>query len=347
VIEAFNDIKTYLTSKKEASASSWIVQIGDHLREAATSAGAPTQLKRGDFVRCFERNQYTSCLEKQESSILFSTFDPHRKNFTRYVELIACFAVLDNATQPATDKLTTLWELHEAYGDDNSPMDIALAVFCACCTSDADRVTIEKLFKELFRPACYTHSLRSTEVRPTTSKLLLGGAPGFYLSRPGSPQRPGTSGQLTRSRSAGRAGRGERGPQSLSSPTRSSSPLLLLDGITESDNFTDAGVSSPVRASTAFNVTRPGTRQKVAVRSAFNISDEYLTKHTFVEIITLCGGLVDAFDSQLSHRLIDCYGRDARLTPLDEDASSVPGSDAGKKKDFSWILSRRNSRALK
>ena len=56
-----------------------IRHIAEHLRECGASLGLPTQLRRGDFVRVFERNQYTSCLERQESSILFSTFDPHRR----------------------------------------------------------------------------------------------------------------------------------------------------------------------------------------------------------------------------------------------------------------------------
>ena len=335
VADAFNNIKTYLTSKKESTMAVAIVQIGDHLREVATSAGAPTQLKRGDFVRCFERNQYTNCLEKQEASILFSTFDPHRKNVIRYVDLLACFAVLDCTTQSAIEKLATLWEIHEAFGDDNSPMDIALAVFCSCSYSDTDRGAVEKLFKESFRPACYQHSLQAVEVaRPATaSKLLLGGAPrptGFYVESVGSPKpRPSTAGH------PGAFHRSLSGQ--LASPTRTAS-LRLGEGIAESQHGTGGGIPSPARAATAFNVTRPGTRQKVAVRSAFNISDDYLTKDTFVVITTQCWALVETFDKQLSQRLIDCYGRDARLTPLDEDATSVPGSDAEKKVDFSWIL---------
>ena len=79
VIESFNNIKTYLTSKKDITMGGAIRHIAEHLREAGASLGLPTQLRRGDFVRVFERNQYTSCLERQESSILFSTFDPHRR----------------------------------------------------------------------------------------------------------------------------------------------------------------------------------------------------------------------------------------------------------------------------
>ena len=96
-----------------------------------------------------------------------------------------------------------LWEIHEAYGDDTPPMDNALAVLCACCNTDNDRLGIEKLFKELFRPACYKRTLQtetSLQHRPVTSsssKLVMGGSP---LHSPtsiyGSPigiSRPGTS----------------------------------------------------------------------------------------------------------------------------------------------------------
>ena len=344
VIDAYTAIKTYLTSKKDTTMSAAIRHIADHLREAGIATGTPTMLRRGDFVRCFEKNPFTDCFEKQEASILFSTFDPHRKNTARFVDLVACFAVLDCPSQSAAEKLGTLWEIHDTYGDDQPPMENALSVLAACCCSDADRGAIEKLFKEQFRPACYKHSLRADTtlaVRPATSKLMLGGSPpgtSIYVGGRSSPSSTRGDGGALVARPGTTAG--PRG--SLSSSSARSSPTAgLLPGIDEGASTGDdtASVATPQRASTAFNVTRGPSRQKVAVRSPFNIGDSWLNRDTFLETMHLCPALLELFNTQLSERLMACYGgQDPRVTPLDDD-DSIPGSEPGRKKDFSWIFS--------
>lgn len=353
VIETFQDVKTYLTAKKDTTMAVGIIQIADHLREVATAAGMPTQLKRVDFVRCFERDQYASCLEKQEASILFSTFDPHRKNVARYVELIACYTLLDCPGHTGLEKLSTLWEVYDRYGDDTPPLDNALAVLCSACSGDSDRLAVEKLFKELFRPACYKRSLRAVGGwRPSTSapsKLLLGGSP-MFMGLPGSGGGNGGGGgggsgggSSVGSGGSGFSGAGSspqfahrpvtsnRSPQSRSASGPSRSPLLL-GGIEE-----DSSQGTPTRAATAgFNVTRSGS--KMSVRAAYNIGSEYLAKETFLEVMQMCPALVELFDTQLSSRLVDCYGRDTRITPLTADDESEHEDE--KKKDFAWILTR-------
>ena len=96
VIETFNDIKAVLTSKKDSTMPMAIRHIADTLRESGTTAGTPTQLRRAEFVRCLEKNPYTSYMERKESSILFSTFDPHRKH---EVNLSLSFNTLDQHTR--------------------------------------------------------------------------------------------------------------------------------------------------------------------------------------------------------------------------------------------------------
>ena len=80
MIETFNDLKAVITSKKDSTMAIAIRHIADNLRENGTLAGTPTQLRRGEFVRCLEKNPFTSYMERKESSILFSTFDPHKKH---------------------------------------------------------------------------------------------------------------------------------------------------------------------------------------------------------------------------------------------------------------------------
>ena len=191
-------------AKKEITMYATIRNIADHLRETATNAGQPSTIVRGAFVRCFEKNHYANCLEKRDSSALFSTFDPHRSNTARFADLIACLVVLDNATQPAVEKLASLWDVHEEYSDDRKPIENALAAFCTCCSSDPDRVAIEKLFKETFRPACYQLSLRTAgggmAGRPSTaSKLVAGGAPlSLFIDSSPNKRRLGTPGNNQR-----------------------------------------------------------------------------------------------------------------------------------------------------
>ena len=55
------------------------------------------------------------------------------RNVTRFVDLLACFSVLDCPSHSAMEKLSTLWEIHTSYGDDNPVMDNALATFTSCC----------------------------------------------------------------------------------------------------------------------------------------------------------------------------------------------------------------------
>ena len=85
-----------------------------------------------------------------------------------------------------------------------------------------------------------------------------------------------------------------------------------------------------------------GSRQKVQVRAAYNISEEYLTRETFLEILPLCPTLVDIFDKQLSQRLVDCYGRDIRLYSELEQQEDHTKDET--KKDFSWILQQKSTK---
>ena len=76
------------------------------------------------------------------------------------------------------------------------------------------------------------------------------------------------------------------------------------------------------------------------MRAAYNISEEYLTRETFLEILPLCPTLVDIFDQQLSQRLVECYGRDVRLFSEIENEEQHTKDET--KKDFSWILQQKS-----
>jgi len=334
-------------AKKEITMAATIRNIADHLRETAANAGQPSTIGRGAFVRCFEKNHYANCLEKRESSALFSTFDPHRSNTTRYVGLIACLVTLDNATHSATDKLAALWDAHEEYGDDLKPIENALAVFCTCCSSDADRVAIEKHFKEAFRPACYQLALRSGSdaARPSTaSKLVAGGAPpSLFIESSPNHRRLSTPGNQRRSTLDSAGDPGSRRPETATTASRRasfSSPTAVSRegfGVADDQVVVTEVRDLPPRPQSAFTVTRPGSRQRVAVRTQFNIADDALTRKLFLELLPRCPALVDEFDRQLSQRLIECFERDPRVTPSEED---IEPAEEQKKKDFSWILGK-------
>ena len=89
------------------------------------------------------------------------------------------------------------------------------------------------------------------------------------------------------------------------------------------------------RAATAFNVTRPGTQQRTAVRAAYNITTDYLSRETFLEVLQQCPALVELFNTQFSERLVDCYGSDPRVISDDNDSQPSGGEQ---NKDFTWIL---------
>lgn len=74
----------------------------------------------------------------------------------------------------------------------------------------------------------------------------------------------------------------------------------------------------------------------MAVRTQFNITDDVLTRKMFVELLPQCPALVEEFDRQLSQRLIECFERDPRVTPSQEDEPA----EEQKKQDFSWILKK-------
>ena len=167
----------------------------------------------------------------------------HFPTQARFVDLISCLTVLDNAAQPALEKLSMLWEIYDTYGDDTPPMDNALAVLCACCNTDNDRLAIEKLFKEHFRPACYKRTLQADtglQIRPiasSSSKLLMGGSPShsptsIYGSPLGIP-RPGTSSSSGTSPAPQSTPFSPSTPQNRNSPThhRTSHSGSLLQGM--------------------------------------------------------------------------------------------------------------------
>ena len=59
-----------------------------------------------------------------------------------------------------------------------------------------------------------------------------------------------------------------------------------------------------------------------------------------MEVLQQCPALVELFNTQLSERLVDCYGSDPRITSDDDD--TLP-SGSEQNKDFTWILSNSAS----
>jgi hypothetical protein len=80
---------------------------------------------------------------------------------------------------------------------------------------------------------------------------------------------------------------------------------------------------------------RQGSRkeQTIGDLAPFNLSDEFLNERNFVKVVSECPDILASFDDQLSARLIDCYGKDARRESKTEEVEAT--SD---QKDLAWIL---------
>lgn len=154
---AFRGMKAKL--KKEMTMTMAITEAANRLRKEAILCGTPTSLRRSEFITCASKIPQLDGFSLKQLSLIYSSFDPYRKNVMRFVEFILSLAVLDQPKAPTITKICTLWQYYMNFGADMATFDIALAVLCACCSSDKQRQGMEELFKKVFRPCCYRNSV--------------------------------------------------------------------------------------------------------------------------------------------------------------------------------------------
>jgi hypothetical protein len=315
-IVEFRAIKNRL--KREQSMTVAIRDIGSKLRRDAIAAGSPTTLRRAEFINAIAKITFCDGIITQRAAMLFSVFDHLKKNTIRFVDILASWAALDRANDPAIDKLSYLWSIHEMYGDDVPPIDMALEVLLSCCASSQEKKEVEKLFRKEFRPVCYELAVKSrpwtAKDSPTATATATMTMTNLYTATETDPH----AGSVTFEDSPLRSARRKTKPFL--------SPMVPVEAMPSTIVVEKANTEA-----IALLRERLGPRkdQTLADLAPFNISDNYLNKHTFVVVLGSCSRLVELFDNQLSEKLAQCYGIDERRQPL---------SPSGAGKDYSWIL---------
>lgn len=153
VTSIFRVIKSKL--KRDQSITGALKDLAGRLRAEATNLGTPSSISRVDFLNILSKMSYFETAGEKQLSLLFSVFDPIKKNSIHFADLIVSFAVLDHPLDSAIEKLSTSFKLLREYGLDVPLIETALSSFLGACSSEKERLSIEKLFKEEFRPSCY------------------------------------------------------------------------------------------------------------------------------------------------------------------------------------------------
>jgi len=244
-----------LRLKRDQNMTEAIKAIGQRLQVDAKKLGQPTVLPRMHFIKVMHQISFFEHVQPKQISLLYSVYDPLKKNTFRYVEFLVAFTLLDSEMDTAIQKLSKIWHLNETFGNDRSVMEMALTCLTSCCASDQDYNEMLQEYKNTFRSACYQNVILSKK------------APGG-----------------------------------------------------DDDKKVDS-----------------------TAQPAYNICDDFLNRKTFVDTVeNKCPELLALFDKQLSARLTQYYGRDARLAGKDDgiDAGADGGQKGGaeKKDSLAWIM---------
>lgn len=139
------------------------------LKAVAIKGGSETSVSRVQFINCCNHNSFFDDSTRKQWSIMFSLFDPMKKNSMRFVEFIAALKLLDEPEQSAAEKLAMLWDVYHEYGLDGTVLDLVQDALYSCCYSMEEMGTMEKIYKEEFRPICYSLSLQTLRSRSPSS----------------------------------------------------------------------------------------------------------------------------------------------------------------------------------
>jgi hypothetical protein len=321
----FRHLKTVL--KRDMTLTDVISDLARTLRREAKTCGSVNSLSRSDFVKAVTKYAPLAPYPKNQLSVLFSAFDPMKRNSIRFVDFIACLVTLDGQMATTFEKLGRLWDTFAHYGDDQPPIEIAQAVFLSCCYCEADKVAMQKVIKTIFREMCYKISIlgfsaypimpftgRRANTKNKKSKVL-----GFRSDR--HDVSAGTSegtGHVTRQQSS---------YLTSTSPKR----LNTADSL-DNDREQSSSVSFE-EPSSAFKMNMQAYKSTAADIHQHNLCDDFLSRSSFIEVCKRCPEVIGLFDTMLSARLADFYGRDSRY---EDDEILTPQTPRAK--DFKWIL---------
>jgi hypothetical protein len=312
VIIHYNNVSKKL--KRGYSMRKAIRSIAKHLRAAAMRNGSETSLRRIDFINACQEISFFDEVAPKQISLLYSLFDPMKRNVMRFVEFVGLLTALDMPELLPEEKIRSLWLVHYEFGLDRNIFDLVLEILTCCANSVADVNVIEKLFAEEFRAKCYEMSIS-----------------GARNMNP--PSRPGTSGTELLSPAVSTR-------QSTAKSSKNVSQALApmdSDSEDEMGNTIDKS-KKPGTAGSALSATGGSFKPKatgLSVQPQYNICEHYLDDNTLVQVLRQCPNLVAAFDQQLSQRLIACHGADDRYNAPEEEDVPVENQD------FTWIMKKR------
>lgn len=301
-----------------------IRKIAKALRAAAMRNGSETSLRRIDFIEACQDISYFDEVTPKQLSLLYSLFDPMKRNVMRYVEFIGLLTALDMPELLPEDKLKRLWTVHYEFGLDRNIFDIVLEILTSCAHSVADYHAIEELFAEEFRAKCY--------------ELAMSGGKSLSPSR---PTTTGTTGSADFSATGNTSKSGTKmimNGTSSSRPGTSSNALVVIDSDSE-DELALTGDSKKKSGALVVAVGGGAETQKkstgLSVQPQYNICEHYLDENTLVQVLHQCPNLLRTFDQQLSQRLIACHGSDDRYVDPEEDLTPLENQD------FTWIMKKK------
>jgi len=307
-----------------------IRSIAKALRAAAMRNGSETSLRRIDFINACQEISYFEEVTPKQLSLLYSLFDPMKRNVMRFVEFVGLLTVLDSPEQLPEEKIRSLWNLHQEFGLDRNIFDIVTEILSCCAISVPDCHLIEKYFAEEFRPNCYQQAIggppKPVQSRPGTSDMLmLTSGSGMNTTQ---PTRAGTPSHLASSRTPA--------PKSPTNKTpggsRAASQALV---VVDTDSEDDTALADPKNKTGTTLASAAKLTTGLSVQPQFNICEHFLDEFTLVDVLSQCPNLMATFDHQLSARLVACHGSDDRYKDPEEDVEQEENHD------FTWIMKKR------
>ena len=314
VIAHFHAIQKKLT--RGQSMHDVIRSIAKTLRDAALRSGSETSLRRIDFIKaCQSMPCFTDTTAKQ-LSVLYSLFDPMKKDSMRFVELLGLMTILDNPTDLPYDKVRALWKLHNEFGLDRNVFDIVFEVLSCCAYSLKEYELIEKLFRDEFTAKSYEAAMG---MQPEPSEVSVH-----------------SSSSSTRIQAAELKQIVSKDKQS---PAKGKNSSFLKTGGDEGDNRVVNGdspsgldPSNDKDSRSSEPDSEDSQKKSLSVQPQYNICNYYLSEDSIVHVLHLCPNLVVEFDDQLHHKILLCYGKDDRYVEVIADSTTVTTQD------FSWIM---------
>jgi hypothetical protein len=294
VIGHFDNINHQL--KKHQTMSDAIQKIAHLLKQMAIKNGSETSLNRIEFIQACSLIHYFEGVSEKQLSQLFSIFDSMKKNSMRFVEFILLLVVLDNPEEEPIPKLQSLWNYAYQYGNDRNILDLTFDLLTTCVGSINDLTEMERLFRTEFRAKCYDFAIKE---------------------RRGIQNAQENANEIQHMTSLFEHG------SKISSTFQQSSAITNATSQPQSPSVTTPTARSAVDQQTGS-----------FVQHQYNICEHYLDSTTFGLILKECPETLQAFDKQLSAKLILCYGKDDRYKSLEEEF--VPTENL----DFTWIIKK-------